>query len=175
MQILQWNEYGHDLALQGLALNKNQHQANMYPVARKLAGVGGGHDKFMRQIMIWALVRASQTFWLQYDTYNFTVNQSQSKMHTILKAPFTHEDFLGTIDNQMLSLLENLRVTKKFDELIRYLPMSYLQTRMCVFSYAQLNTIIQQRQKHKYFEWREFCNRADTLAQHTDFGERAWR
>ena len=63
-------------------------------VAGNLCKKGGGEDKFLRQIYyIWDITAPSY-WWPQFDQYKVgTVTQSESKMHSLLKRPFTPEDF----------------------------------------------------------------------------------
>lgn len=133
-------------------------RARLLRRAEKLAGLGGGHDKFLRAIHATLHVRAPLFWWKQFDTYKVgTVTQSESTMHSLLKTPITAEMFADYIPPDWLALLEETREAGDFDRLNRWLPQSFLQSRVVVANYATLGNMLRQRQGHKLKEWTEFC------------------
>ena len=128
-------------------------------VARRLAGRGGGHDKFLRQIMAWLDVTAPAYLWPELDQYKVaTVTQSESKMHTLLKYPITQECFERPINPETLAYLEGLRQAGDFLRLLNELPHGWLQRRILSCSAATLRNIIEQRRGHKLPEWGVFID-----------------
>ena len=133
-------------------------RARLLRRAEKLAGLGDGHDKFLRAIHATLHVRAPLFWWKQFDTYKVgTVTQSESTMHSLLKTPITAEMFADYIPPDWLALLEETREAGDFDRLNRWLPQSFLQSRVVVANYATLGNMLRQRQGHKLKEWAEFC------------------
>lgn len=134
-------------------------RARLLRRAEKLAGLGGGHDKFLRAIHATLRIRAPLYWWKQFDTYKVgTVAQSESTMHSLLKTNLASGMFEKPIPLEWLNLLEDLRKAGDFETLNAYLPQSFLQTRVVSASYAALGNMLQQRQSHKLGEWREFCD-----------------
>lgn len=163
------NEYGLDEALLGLGLSfgktsdlttplTKDTKLSLYDRAAKLAGLGLGHDKFLRSIMVVLDINAPIYWWSEFDTYKVgTVAQSESKMHTLMKKPLTQACFEGHIGIPHLRLLEVLRKSGDFEGLLNALPMSFLQRRIVTCNYAVLRNIYCQRKAHKLPQWREFC------------------
>ena len=163
------NEYGLDEALLGLGLSfgktsdfsaplPNNLRGVMYDRATILAGLGRGHDKFLRAITVTLDIQAPLYFWSEFDTYKVgTVAQSESKMHTLLKKPISNECFEDPIWFCLITHLEDLRQRGEFKELLNNLPMSFLQRRIVSCNYAVLRNIYCQRKQHKLTQWWEFC------------------
>lgn len=165
------SEYGISEALLGLGLSygitsdvdsfmhlSDEQRKLLDKRATKLAGKGDGHDKFLRMLVVNLDITGPLYWWNQFDTYKVgTTAQSESKMHTLLKNPLTQASFEGGIHHQLLKHLENLRKDREFDELLRHLPMSFLQRRIVHTNYAALHNIFNQRHCHKLWEWRYFC------------------
>lgn len=152
-------EAGHDEAMLGLSLNKNQPVENMPKVASILAKRDGGHNKFLESIVVWLDITAPRYWWSQFDTYRVGVTkQSQSTMHTILKQPLKAEDFAGGIDVSDLRRLNFYIEHKDFDGLKNMLPEGFLQRRIVCTNYKALRNIIKQRKNHKLTEWKFFCS-----------------
>lgn len=77
---------------------------------------------------------------------------------------------LETFVDIMIEHLEQLRIAyirtknkKYWEELIRWLPESYIQTRTWTANYAVLRNIYSQRKNHKLKEWLQFCDWIFTL------------
>lgn len=135
--------------------------------ANMLAGLGKGHDKFLRQIILWVEVDAPLYWWKQFDQYKVaTVTQSESTMHTLMKRPLTKYDFEGHISRFWLEDLNEMIDNKDFDAVNRHLPQSFLQKRLITMSYATALEIVKQRTGHKLIEWKYFI---DSLKEQAGF------
>ncbi|MFQ8737578.1 MAG: hypothetical protein ACLSAH_17615 [Bilophila wadsworthia] len=98
------SEYGFHEALLGMGLSHGKtsgiislwdirDDASLKERALKLAGLGSGHDKFLRMIVVTLDITAPLYWWKQFDTYKVgTVAQSESTMHTLMKKPLTPEN-----------------------------------------------------------------------------------
>lgn len=149
-------------------------------LAQKLFKAGTEHRKFMRFIDICMDVTAPRYWWTEFDTYHFADRNSCSTMHTIMKRPFTREDFSfdhvhplteGVFD-EVISHLNVLRTMytvgldddiEKHDKwlwysLISLLPQSYMQKATIHINYETAANIIRQRSNHKLEEWHKFCD-----------------
>ena len=128
-------------------------------IATKLAHVGNGENKFLRQLPVSLDITAPMYWWKEFDTYKVgTTAQSESTMHTLLKNSITQDNFENFVPEDMLAHLEDLRVNKKFRELINELPMGWLQRRIVTCNYAVLQNMYNQRKNHKLPEWHIFCS-----------------
>ena len=137
----------------GLAVGEADYSRPL-EVAKRLAGRGGGHDKFLRQIVAWLDITAPAYFWPELDQYKVaTVTQSESKMHTLMKRPITQECFERPISPDTLAYLEALRQAGDFPRLLNELPHGWLQRRILSCSAATLWNIVEQRRGHKLPEW----------------------
>ena len=136
-----------------------QDKERLLGVAQKLAGKGGGHDKFLRQIHVVLDVDAPAYWWPECDQYKVaTVTQSESKMHTLMRQPITQDRFEAPIFPATLERLESLRQAGDFRALLNELPHGWLQRRILSCNYAVLRNIIQQRRAHKLREWEVFID-----------------
>lgn len=152
---------------------------NDWDLMMKLRNAGPAHRKYLRMIVVWIDITAPMYWWSEFDTYKVgTVANSESKMHTIHKRPFTIDDFsaehLVWHEKEELegyALLESIVKTlnsyrslylketdpekKKFYwwHLIQLLPCSYNQKRTVMLNYEVLCNIYHDRQNHKQDEW----------------------
>ena len=150
-------EAGYEEALLGLSLSFNTSLEKMPQVAAKLAGKGGGHDKFMESIVVWLDISAPRYWWQQFDAYRIGVTkQSESTMHTILKRPLTEKDFTEKIDKRIIEILNEAISKGDFEKVKANLPESFLQRRIVCTNYKVLYNIMLQRWKHKLEEWQYF-------------------
>jgi hypothetical protein len=142
-----------------------------HSLAMKLANAGTDHGKFLRQIVVWVDITATQTWWSEFDTYRMGVEKnSTSKMHRLMKEEIKPDMFdfsewevdESTIEG-LVNLCEDLRFEGEFDKLLQVLPMSFLQTRTCMISYAALRNMYHARRNHKLKEWQTFCDWIETL------------
>ena len=141
-------------------------KARLLGVAQKLAGKGGGHDKFLRQIHVVLDVDAPAYWWPECDQYKVaTVTQSESKMHTLMRQPITQDRFEAPISPATLERLESLRQDGDFHMLLNELPHGWLPRRILSCNYAVLRNIIQQRHAHKLREWEVFITAVLTGVQ----------
>ena len=128
-------------------------------IATKLAHVGNGENKFLRQLPITLDINAPMYWWKEFDTYKIgTTAQSESTMHTLLRNTITQDNFEKFVSEDTIAHLEDLRVNKKFSELINELPMGWLQRRIVTCNYAVLQNMYNQRKNHKLPEWHIFCS-----------------
>jgi hypothetical protein len=178
-------ECGWDEALLGLSLNKKQPLENMPAVAEKLAGKGGGHDQFLRHIVVWIDILGPLKWWKQMDKYHFFETQSESTMHTILHtetplfAPATLSGavhaavqmFQDLWDGKLDYLTENERVEAITDSL----PGGFMQRRICCTNYAQLHTIYHQRKTHKSQYWRNFIESFMEQIESPEYIDKKWK
>ena len=139
-------------------------------VAKKLAPMDGGHNKFLEQIQYWILVKAPLFWWKQADTYRVGISKSsESTMHKSWKSGLTQEMFETPIFQDTLNNLNNSISEynspivkpdrKKYLEtlIIGNLPDAYLQTRLLNVNAKCLRNMYFQRRDHKLKQWRDFC------------------
>lgn len=137
--------------------------------ANVLAGKGGGHDKFLRQIMTWIYIKAPLYWWKQMDQYKVgTTTSSESTMHTIMKRNLTQSDFEDPIDDYTLDKLNVYIACGDFSKLNNELPQSYLQGRVWTGSYENIANIVNQRVGHKLPQWDFFINSLKTQLDHPE-------
>jgi hypothetical protein len=163
-------EAGYWWAVEGLALCYGKALADMPDVAQRLYDKDGGHSKFLESIQIWMLVTLPRHIWQQFDTYRIGVTkQSESTMHTILKAPLTQDNFDAPILASYLNHLNGLIARREFAQLKNALPEGFLQTRMVCTNYKALRHIMRQRYNHKMPHWRQFCLEVIKQLQYKEF------
>lgn len=163
-------EAGFNSAMIGVSLSHNQDPKDMPKVARRLAPMGMGHNKFMESMMVWFMVRAPRYVWQQADTYRISTKQSESTMHTIMKRPLEMRDFeVGGITKGQLIELNKLIKKGDFTTLKKRIPESVMQKREWCMSYKTLQNIIAQRANHKLPHWKSFAEQALNLVQHPEF------
>lgn len=160
MEVKVLNEQGITEALLGLSLSFNNTKADMMTVATRLAHKGKGHNKFLESMVVWIDMNAPRSFWQQYDTYRVGVTkQSESTMHTILRHPFTAEDFdTEDMSIALINLLNTFRAEGDWKKLKDHLPESYLQRRVVTTNYKVLQGMEKQRRSHKLPEWQLYLD-----------------
>lgn len=172
MEVTILKEEGHELALRGMAYSfrdRNEEvnqwwedkKERAYERAPKLAPLGAGHNKFLRQIILWIDIEAPRSFWSEFDTYKVgTVAQSESTMHKLAKRPPIYSDFeQGTSMKTMDCFIEQWDELKgDITQLKENLPEGYLQRRLVTMNYENLRNIINQRTNHRYKRWGKFIN-----------------
>lgn len=127
--------------------------------ALKLAGKGGGHDKFLRQIVLWIDIEAPRCWWSEFDTYKVgTVAQSESTMHTLAKRPPTYADFQHGTPVQIMDAFIAVWPDVKHDVTLLKLalPEGFLQRRLVTMNYEVLANVILQRDGHRLKFWQQF-------------------
>lgn len=126
----------------------------MNKVSVKLAPLGGGHNKFLRQLMVWVYIDAPLYWWKQMDQYKVgTTTSSESTMHTLMKRSLRQSDFQRPIDGMTLEKLNVYIACGDQDALINELPCGFLQGRIWTGSYENVKNIVEQRTNHKLKEW----------------------
>ena len=182
MNVTVISEYGMEEALLGLGLSFGKttgnshlhvrHEEALYtPLlgrAAKLSGLGGGHDKFLRMLMVTLDITAPLYWWKEFDTYKVgTVVQSESTMHTLMQNKIVPEMFEGRLSDALCVFLDKWREEGDFEMLNKHLPHSFLQRRIVMTNYAVIQNILEQRKGHKLPEWKLFCARAIAGCRHT--------
>lgn len=163
-------ETDHDLALRGMAysfkdraepveqwwVEKKERALKRAPL---LAPMGGGHNKFIRQIIVYMDIEAPRSFWSEFDTYKVgTVAQSESTMHTLAKRAPTYADFEEGATKETIDCFIKQWPVLKTDitKLKENLPEGYLQRRLVSMNYDNIRNIIGQRDHHRYKRWDKF-------------------
>ena len=155
---------------------------NDMALAQRLVVGGSEHAKFMRQIFVSVDVTGPLLWWKEIDQYKVgTVTDSQSTMHKLASTPITLDCFdltgfnrslclmdpvnIDMVSTALVNYLEQMRLKylktsdrAYWDELIRWLPESWLQTRTWTANYAVLRTIFFQRKNHRLVQWHQFIN-----------------
>ena len=144
-------------------------------LCKKLIAAGPEHAKFLRQIVCWVDITGPRFWWIEADTYRMGVEKNScSTMHTIMKKPFTENDFGHGMPQETIDTMNRYRdayfASKSETEkkcywrtLIELLPQSYRQKRTCMMSYQAIRHICRQRKGHKLSEWAEFIAWAENL------------
>ena len=163
------NEAGHEFAMLGISLNKDQPVENMPKVAKRLAHFDGGHNKFLEQIEIWLDVRAPRHWWQEADTYRLSTKNSQSTMHTLMNKKIEQNDFEREIPKDYLNFLNDIMEQETLHVLKAYLPEGFMQRRMWKMSYKTLRNIIAQRERHRLPHWQKFCKEILLQVEHPEY------
>lgn len=184
MQIKILQESGYEQALRGMAYSYFDNSTDpdgwwdeaRYEKAKKraalLCGKGAGHDKFLRQIVIWLDINAPRYWWSEFDTYKVgTVAQSTSTMHT-LKKGVTPEHFDYEVSDEFCigfsaAIAERLS-TDGIYAAKEILPEGFLQRRIVTMNYGVLWTIFQQRHDHRLPQWQLFLTAIRTQCEHPE-------
>lgn len=138
--------------------------------ARALAFKGGGHNKFLASIFVWAIIRAPRGWWQEYDTYKVTTTaNSSSTMHTLSKQPLTMDNFAEETEQSQIDLMNKL-IAENADivTLKMNLPEGFLQTRQVCINYMTLQNIIRQRKGHRLKFWNQVIQQIISQVQHPD-------
>ena len=182
MRVKILEEHGYDNALRGMSYSfKNRessvdlwwHNQRDRAISRAplLANKTGGHDKFLRQIMLWIDVEASRAFWSEFDTYKIgTVAQSESTMHTLQKrAPNANDFEVGTHPLVIKTFTEIWYESKNdINQLKMNLPEGFLQRRLVTLNYAVVKNILNQRTDHRLVWWSVFLESIIMQLQHPE-------
>lgn len=180
MRVRIMEEHGAYAAVFGLGLSYGKTSGHDYPAkpdltglydrAEQLSDMGKGHNKFMRQIILWIDCDAPLYWWKQFDQYKVAVcTQSESTMHTLMKNEIHSTDFEGGLPTATLMRLNHLRCTNDFNKLNKELPQSYLQRRIITLSYENMRNIVEQRRGHKLEEWDFFIDSIIPYVKHPEF------
>ena len=144
-------------------------------LAQRLIKAGPEHRKFLRQIFVSVDITAPIYWWKEMSTYKVaTVANSTSTMHKLASTPialdcFETDDFeedleyfqgntTGMLSEVIIEQLEFLRQqynetkdVRYWKELVRWLPMGWLQKRTWTANYETIRAICSkgQRRNHK--------------------------
>ena len=142
----------------------------MAAVARRLAFLGDGHNKFLESVVVWLDIVAPRYFWQEFDTYRVGVTrQSESTMHTIAKRPLEPGDFAHPVPAAHLAHLNRLIAEGRWEETKWDLPESFLQRRIVSANYMALQRIVRQRARHRLPEWHEFIDQLVRSVEHPEY------
>ena len=182
MKVDKVNEAGYEAALRSLAHNKKQETEKMTVVAEKLAGLDGGHNKFLESMIFWLDVRAPRYWWQEADTFRLSSKQSESTMHTLteellavdMNEVASVEAFIAanfeprSCSAQTLKWIHEAAQQKDIIEIKKKLPEGFLQTRMWCMSYKTLRNLILQRRTHRLPHWKEFIRQTLAVLDHPE-------
>ena len=149
-------------------------QTRITIIAQRLAGKGGGEDKFLRMVQYWWNVTAPRYLWQEIDQYRIGVTtQSESTIHCIMHRELTQEDFECPIShpylyhlNLLIKKYKETRDKELFLQLKNSLPEGFLQRRIWQLSLAQMLNIFKQRKNHRLPEWKCVC---DAFVKHAPY------
>ena len=132
---------------------------------------GSGHSNFCKGILVSFNMKADQSFWLQWERYNFqSTVSSHSSMYCITK--FDVDDvFSEYVDPRVLEVLKELideynnnPTPENFHKVIHNCPEGLQLTRRVTTNYLQLKTMYEQRKHHKMFAWnKDFVRLVESL------------
>ena len=144
--------------------NDDKLYEKMLGVAQRLAGRGGGHDKFLESIQVWFTMDMPRYFWQEFDTYRVGGSkQSESTMYTLGKTDLSLDDFVGGYTlGELESFQNHIRIMSRV-ELKKRLPEGFLQKRALNFNLQSLLNIYRQRKTHGLIEWRMLCKVIERL------------
>jgi hypothetical protein len=163
-------EAGYHSAMFGLALNKNQDPTKMHQIAEILSDKDKGHNKFLESIYVWLGVKAPRYWWSEADTYRLSSKQSQSTIHTLMKAPLVYNDFEDNdIEPDYLEMLNRKIDDNDFLGLKKRLPEGFMQGREWCLSKKTLRNIIVQRDSHKLPHWSSFIEQVISQVNYPEF------
>lgn len=186
MNVTDIEEHGYHRAIKGMSFSYLDEADDVVkwweiqePKARKrailLAQKTPEHSKFLRQIWIWADVKATRAFWQEFDTYTVGCTRlSASTMHKLSKRRPHVDDFSDTTHPAIISTFQQLWDLYSAGEITSFmvlkdaLPEGYLQTRSINLNYATLRNIIAQRKEHRYRYWWDFIEQITAGIEHLE-------
>ena len=173
------------MSIDDIQANKDSIRDKMLAVVRKLAPMGNGHNKAIRQTIIAIDVDAPFSFHKQLDTYHIgTVEQSASTMHTLTKNPFKQDDFEPFYDKRYIDFTINWLNEKReiylntqdkdikqqcWEDMVNGLPCGYKQRRIFSCNYETLRCIFRQRIGHKLGHWKTFIDSVYSGVKYPEF------
>ncbi len=170
MEVIVVRENGYEEALYGISLSYNADYARMPNVAKHLALLDGGHNKFLESIQVWIDIDAPRYWWSQFDTYRVGVSkQSESTMHTLTKRPLTQDDFEDYITPIFISTLNSFITNGDLTSAKAHLPEAFLQKRLVCTNYKALRGIVAQRATHKLPQWKCFISSIKRQLSYPEF------
>lgn len=190
MMLTVLKEAGYEESLLGLSLSFYDHAIPLEEFwteekklkaerrAKALAFRGGGHNKFLASIFVWAFIQAPRCWWSEYDTYKVaTTANSSSTMHTLDKRFVTPDDFSEETSFESILAFnvalqhyknESSREYKDITTLKMCLPEGWLQERQVCINYMTLQNIINQREGHRLKQWSVFITEVLKQVSHPE-------
>ena len=163
-----------DFLLSGMYIGPNDHKLLM-----NLCKGGTEESKWRRMVHVQMDVTAPSFWWPEFDAYKVGVTRNScSKMHKLLSREFTTDDFgyedgdpygvsVATTFNYARNeyLKEEDPIKKKWIwyQILRDLPMCYMQKATIDLNYEVLAAQYRQRKDHKLTEWLDYCNWTKSL------------
>jgi hypothetical protein len=169
MEVYKIRECGYDEAVLGFSLSYNTKPDRAKAILERYAWGIPGESKFLEMMQVWLDVTAPRYWWQEADTYRVgSTKQSESTMHTIMKADLVAGNFEDWIPEDYLSQLNDVIRQYKMSATPEYkkdlflgiknmLPEGFLQRRIWNVSYKTLQNIIGQRMNHRLPQWKYFC------------------
>ena len=170
MRVIILDEHGFDAAMLGLSLSYGSDIERMPARAAQLAGMDGGHNKFLESIVVWLDIIAPRYWWQQFDTYRIGVTkQSESTMHTLMRGKLTVDDCAEGTSLASIEIVNAAIEAGNFVAAKTALPEGFLHRRIVCTNYKALRHIIAQRKDHKLYEWQTFCLRLAAGLRHPEY------
>jgi hypothetical protein len=169
-------ESGYEAAALGFSLSYNTTIERAKELMPRFAfGKMPGENKFLRVMQVIIDTDIPRLMWPEADQYKVgTTTLSESTMHTLKKRPLAADDFFPMIDDDMLAIV-NRKIEEYnhgfigIDKLKAHLPEGFLQRRVWVMNYANLQNIIVQRTSHRLPQWQVFIHEVLAQVQHPEF------
>lgn len=182
MKIYNTNVYGLENAIRvskyPMAVNAENCASGITNTTKSLAscGIGGGHDNFLKGIIVQFDMRFSNKMSVELERYHFIdFISSQSTMHRITN--FALKDQCNDyVDERIIDVVQEMidvynGLEDKGNEFAKDLylrilynvPSGFELTAGFTTNYQQLKTIYKQRKVHRLPEWRKFCEWIETL------------
>jgi hypothetical protein len=181
MEVHVINEWGYNEAVLGFSLSYNTQQERTRKILEKYAWGIPGESKFLEMMQVWIDVTAPRYWWQEADTYRVgSTKQSESTMHTIMKADLVAANFEDWIPEDYLAQLNEVIRQYKMSATPEYkkdlflgiknmLPEGFLQRRIWNVSYKTLQNIMGQRMNHRLPQWKQFCGIILEQVDHPEF------
>lgn len=162
--------FGLDNAVRGskfpMAVNVDNLTSDITNTTKSLgaAATGTAHDQFLTGIIAQFDLTFTVKAWTEAERYHFfDFISSQSTMHRIAKFDLDTQ-YIDYVDSRMIDIMKELKdkynKTQDKEDYLRLLysnPCGFKLTAAMTTNYRQLKTIVNQRQNHRLFEWRIFC------------------
>lgn len=137
---------------------------NDLKLAKQLVKAGSSHRKFCRQIIISCDIVAPEKWWAEFDTYEHTVANSTSMMHTFGRQMVSPDYFDEYVHPQIIEYLNGFildwqrnKTEENWRAMIMNCPMGFLYRRTLTFNYEVFFAMYKNRKNHKLAEWKNFC------------------
>ena len=182
MEVIKLNECGYDEAKYGFSLSfkdrniipegwRTVSRMNHYDsVLKANAPRNGGHNKFLRQIILWIDIEMPRSWWPEMDQYKIaTVSQSESTVHTLLRRPLDLSDCEEGTRQEVVDAYNSGYPYDSVDNAKKNLPEGYLQRRVVTCNYETIRNIISQRKGHKVQAWSYFIDKIVKQLEHPEF------